>query len=75
MLAYLAAEYEEAVGEIYGNAVGVFLADAFSFCLALLEGMLVLELGSHGGRSDIERSFSYLRRCAKLRMTRSYWLR
>ena len=33
----------------YGNAVSVFLADAFSFCLAFLEGMLVLKLGAHDG--------------------------
>ena len=33
------------------DAVGVFLADALSFCLALLEGVLVLELGSHDGDS------------------------
>ncbi len=31
------------------NAIGVFLADALSFCLALLEWVLVLELGSHDG--------------------------
>jgi len=30
-----------------GNAVAVFLADAFGFSLALLEGMFVLKLGSH----------------------------
>ena len=29
------------------NAIGVFLADALSFCLALLEWVLVLKLGSH----------------------------
>ena len=33
----------------YRNAIGVFLANAFGFCLALLEGMLVLELGTHIG--------------------------
>jgi len=31
----------------YGDAVGVLLSDAFSFSLALLEGVLVLELRSH----------------------------
>lgn len=31
-----------------GDAVAVFLADAFGFSLALLEGVLVLEFGSHG---------------------------
>ena len=31
----------------YGNAVGVLLTNAFGFCLALLEGVLVLELGTH----------------------------
>jgi hypothetical protein len=30
------------------NTIGIFLTDAFSFGLALLEGMLVLELGAHG---------------------------
>ena len=30
-----------------GDAIGVFLTDAFGFSLALLEGMLVLKLGSH----------------------------
>lgn len=29
------------------NAIGVLLTDAFRFSLALLEGMLVLKLGSH----------------------------
>lgn len=31
----------------YGYAVGVLLANAFGFCLALLEGVFVLELGTH----------------------------
>ena len=31
------------------NAVGVLLADALSFGLALLERMLILELGAHDG--------------------------
>lgn len=41
------------VGEIpgikdtHGNPVGVFLANAFGLSLSLLEGVLVLELGSH----------------------------
>jgi len=29
------------------NAIGILLANAFGFCLALFEGMLVLELGTH----------------------------
>lgn len=33
--------------ETYGNAVVVLLTDALSLGLALLEGVLVLELGSH----------------------------
>lgn len=32
------------------NTVGIFLTNTFGLCLALLEGMLVLELGSHGGK-------------------------
>ncbi len=31
----------------YWDTVGVLLTDSLSFCLALLEGMLVLELGTH----------------------------
>lgn len=31
----------------YWNAVGIFLADALGFGLALLKGVLVLKLGSH----------------------------
>ena len=31
----------------YRNAVGILLTNAFGFCLALLEGVLVLELGTH----------------------------
>lgn len=31
----------------YRDAVGVLLSDALGLGLALLEGMLVLELGSH----------------------------
>lgn len=31
----------------YRNAVGVLLANAFGFCLALLEGVFVLEFGTH----------------------------
>ena len=34
----------------YWNAVVVLLSDALSFCLALLEGVLVLELGTHGDK-------------------------
>src|ERR1700744_5419927 len=37
-------------GRTYGNAVGVLLANALGFCLALLERVLVLELGVHGGQ-------------------------
>lgn len=33
----------------YRNAVGILLADTLSFGLALLEGVLVLELGAHSG--------------------------
>jgi hypothetical protein len=33
----------------YRNAVVVLLANPLSFRLALLEGMLVLELGTHRG--------------------------
>jgi hypothetical protein len=35
--------------ETYGNAVVVLLANALSLGLALLERMLVLELGTHVG--------------------------
>ena len=43
------------MGRAYGDAIGVFLTDAFSFCLALFEGVLVLELGAHGaGLSGME---------------------
>lgn len=31
------------------NAIGVFLADALGLSLALLEGVLVLKLATHGG--------------------------
>lgn len=31
----------------YRDAIGVLLSDALSFSLALLEGVLVLELGAH----------------------------
>ena len=37
-----------AFSETYRNAISVLLADAVCFCLALLEGVLVLELGTHG---------------------------
>jgi hypothetical protein len=33
----------------YRNAVGVLLANALGLSLALLEGVLVLELGAHIG--------------------------
>ena len=33
----------------YRNAISVLLTNAFGFCLALLEGVLVLELGAHFG--------------------------
>lgn len=33
----------------YRNAVSILLANTFGFRLALLEGMFVLELGSHCG--------------------------
>ena len=36
-------------GDTHGNAVSVLLTDALSLSLALLEGVLVLELGSHLG--------------------------
>lgn len=32
----------------YWNAIGVFLSDALGLSLALLERVLVLELGTHG---------------------------
>jgi len=32
------------VEDTYGNAVGVLLTDALRLCLALLKGVLVLEL-------------------------------
>jgi hypothetical protein len=35
------------IDRTYRNAVGVLGSDALSFCLALLEWMLVLELGTH----------------------------
>ena len=41
---------EEGLGRsasTYRNAISVFLSDAFSFGLALLEGVLILELGTH----------------------------
>ncbi len=33
----------------YRNAVGILLSDALGLSLSLLEGVLVLELGSHFG--------------------------
>lgn len=42
----------------YRNSVGVLLSDALSFGLALLEGVLVLELGTHLGMRVVdEREF------------------
>lgn len=41
----------------YRNAVVVLLADALSFGLTLLEGMLILKLGTHrgfGGFGDVK---------------------
>ena len=35
--------------DAYGNAVGVLLTDTFGLSLTLLEGVLVLKLGSHFG--------------------------
>lgn len=37
------------MGDAYGNTVGVLLANTLGLGLALLEGVLVLELGSHFG--------------------------
>ncbi len=31
----------------YRNTIGILLSDTFSFSLALLEGVLVLKLGTH----------------------------
>ena len=42
-------EMKEGNGETYRNAVVVLLADALSFGPALLEGVLVFELGTHLG--------------------------
>lgn len=33
----------------YWDTVGIFLSDAFGLSLALLEGVLVLKLGTHIG--------------------------
>lgn len=43
-----------ALGDTHGDAVQIFLANTFGLSLALLKGMLVLELGSHfeGGVGD-----------------------
>lgn len=51
VLADVATEELEASCAAHWYAVGIFLADALSFCLALLEGVLVLELRSHDGGS------------------------
>ena len=42
-------ERRGAEGCAYGNAVVVLLSDALRLSLALLKGVLVLELGTHGG--------------------------
>jgi hypothetical protein len=34
-------------GDTYWNAVGIFLANTLGLGLALLKGVLVLELGAH----------------------------
>lgn len=39
--------------EAYWDPVSVFLSDALSFGFALLERMLVLELGTHVFRLDV----------------------
>ena len=40
-------------GDTHGDAIRVLLADTLGLRLALLEGVLVLELGTHGGDSSI----------------------
>lgn len=40
---------DEDMSSTYGNAVGILLADALGLGLALLEGVLVLELATHDG--------------------------
>lgn len=40
----------------YRNAISVLAPDALSLCLALLERVLVLELGAHGDESGGEAS-------------------
>lgn len=42
--------------ETYRNAVRILLPDALGLSLALLEGMLVLELGSHVCGGDAKSS-------------------
>jgi hypothetical protein len=54
-LAHINTDEVEASCGTHRDAVGIFLADALSFRLALLEGVLVLELRSHGGGSDKKR--------------------
>jgi len=46
-----------------GDAVRIFLSDALSFSLALLEGMLVLKLGSHNDRFNGSACFGCVFRC------------
>lgn len=45
----LTAMKERGRGRTYGNAIRVLLANALGLGLALLEGVLVLELASHFG--------------------------
>lgn len=35
----------------YRNTIGILLANALCLCLALLKGVLILELGTHGDDS------------------------
>jgi hypothetical protein len=42
--------------DTYRDAVGILCSNTLSFCLALLEGVLVLELGTHGcGARDMDK--------------------
>ena len=40
--------YEALKMATYRNAISILLSNALGFCLALLEWVLVLELGTHG---------------------------
>lgn len=42
------ARSRQCIETTHRDPISVFLTDALSFRLALLEGVLVLELGSHG---------------------------